>query len=83
VALFLFENSYKWSWPRIPGERLAMVLLPIEIIIWISPLIALIGIAWLFVAIRNREPKLPPLISTLIGITPGIFLLIANALSLL
>jgi hypothetical protein len=83
LSLFLFEISNRWTWPQTSGERIGVVLLPAEIIVLLCPVVAIIGALWLFIAIDKRGPILPPLLSTLIGIAPGLFLWIEYALGVL
>jgi hypothetical protein len=45
------------------------------------PVIALTGLCWLCFAMIDRKPKLPPIVSTIIGVMPGIVLLILVHLS--
>ena len=82
-SLFIFENSNDWAWAQTSSQRIGLALFPIEMIILISPVIATIGVFWLLKAINNREPIRPPVIFTLVGVAPGIFLWIEWGLGVL
>jgi len=71
IVLFLLPNS----WPQGGPIFSLSIFLMIGIAI-LCPLIALIGMIWFCFAMMDQKPKLPPVISTILGILPGLLLLI-------
>ena len=72
LLVLLFPNTLSEGGEPGMGEA----ILSAEAIIFLCPLIGLAGLAWFVFAVKNRRPKLPPLISTAIGLAPGIIILI-------